>query len=359
MRVHNFSAGPCTLPLEVLEEAQAEFVDYHGAGMSLIEMSHRSKAYDGVHHEAMRLARSVFGAPDDFEVLFVGGGATLQFAMVPLNLLGAGRRGAYVDTGVWASRAIEDGAFCGDVYTAWDGSNDGYVRTPEDSELTIQENTRYLHITTNETIGGIRFPSFPDVGLPLVADMSSEYMSRPIPWDRFDIVYGGAQKNLGPAGVDITFVRTSILEETNRDLAAYLRFDVHAAKDSMFNTPPVFAIYMVGKVLDWVARQGGVEAMQANAAAKSGALYRAIDGPDGFYRSPVEPRSRSHMNVVFRLPSEELEARFVAGAAGRGLVNLKGHRSVGGIRASIYNAMPEEGVSELVDFMEEFRTANG
>ena len=359
MRVHNFSAGPCTLPLEVLEEARQEFVDYHGAGMSLIEMSHRSSAYDQVHHEAMDLARSVFGAPDDFDVLFIGGGATLQFAMIPLNLLGAGRRGAYADTGEWASRALEDGAFCGDVYAAWEGEEHGYLRTPTDAELRIEDNTRYLHITTNETIGGIRYPDFPDVGVPLVGDMSSEYMSRPIPWDRFDVVYGGAQKNLGPAGVDITFVRRSILAETNRDLAAYLRFDVHASKDSMFNTPPVFAIYMVGKVLRWVAGQGGVEVMQANASAKSGRIYRAIDAPGGFYRCPVEVRSRSHMNVVFRLPSEDLEARFILEAASRGLVNLKGHRSVGGVRASIYNAMPEEGVVELVDFMEEFRAAHG
>ncbi len=358
MRVHNFSAGPCTLPVEVLEEAQAEFVDYRGAGMSLIEMSHRSKAYDEVHHQAMRKAAEVFGAPDDFEVLLLGGGATLQFAMIPMNLLKQGQRGAYVDTGAWATRAVEDGGYHGDVYRAWDGRDEGYRRAPRPEEVALQPNTRYLHVTTNETIGGIRLPEFPDLGVPLVADLSSEYMSRPIPWDRFDLVYGGAQKNLGPAGVALTFVRRSVLETANRELAAYLRYDLHAAKDSMFNTPPVFAIYMMGKVLGWVESEGGLQEMQRRAEAKAGRLYAAIDGSGGFYRSPVEQDSRSLMNVVFRLPTEDLERDFVAAAADRDLVNLKGHRSVGGVRASLYNALPSESVEALIGFMEDFQAAN-
>lgn len=357
MRTFNFSAGPCTLPLEALEEAQAEFVDYAGTGMSLIEMSHRGKEYDAVHMEALDLAMSVFGAPDDFVPLFIGGGATLQFAMVAMNLLDDGTKGAYVDSGAWASKALEDAGYHGDVYSAWDGSEEGFTRMPSDQELRLSDNTRYLHITSNETIGGIRFVDFPDTDVRLVGDMSSDYMSRPIPWDRFDVVYGGAQKNLGPAGVDLTFVRRSVLEETRRDRAAYLRYDIHAAKDSMYNTPPVFSIYMVGKVLKWMEGLGGVAAMEERAARRSSLVYDAIDNSDGFYLSPVSVTHRSHMNIVFRLPSEEKEAAFISQAAERSMTSLKGHRSVGGIRASIYNAMPDEGVAALVDFMSEFRAA--
>lgn len=358
-RAFNFSAGPCTLPLEVLEEAQAEFVEFGGLGMSLIEMSHRSKAYQGVQDAATNLAREVFEAPDEFEVLFLGGGATLQFAMVAMNLLGSGRKGAYVNSGAWATKALEDAAHHGEVYAAWDGVSEHYARMPSDDELTLLPDTRYLHITSNETIGGIRYTEFPDVDLRLVGDMSSDYMSRPVPWDRFDLIYGGAQKNLGPAGVDITFIRRSILSETNRDLAAYLRYDIHAAKGSMYNTPPVFTIYMVGKVLAWMKANGGLGAFEAAAGHKAGLIYQAIDTSNGFYRSPVDPASRSHMNVVFRLPSEEHETRFVAGAADQNMLNLKGHRDVGGIRASIYNAMPTNGVEALVEFMEDFQAANG
>lgn len=358
-RAINFSAGPCTLPLSVLTEAQAEFVDFGGLGMSLVEMSHRSKAYQGVQDDATRLAREVFEAPDDFDVLFLGGGATLQFAMVAMNLLGDGRKGAYVNSGAWGGKALDDATHHGDVYAAWDGAESGYSRMPADAELVLQPDTRYLHITSNETIGGIRYAEFPDVGVQLVGDMSSDYMSRPVPWERFDIIYGGAQKNLGPAGVDITFIRRSILAQTNRDLAAYLRYDIHAAKGSMYNTPPVFSIYMVGKVLAWMRDNGGLAGMEEAAAAKAGMIYEALDASDGFYRSPVEVASRSHMNVVFRLPSEELEQRFVAEAADQNMLNLKGHRDVGGIRASIYNAMPRHGVEALVEFMGDFQTAHG
>ncbi len=356
-RVYNFSAGPCTLPLEVLEEARAEFVDYGGAGMSLIEMSHRSSEYDAVHEGAMSLAKSVFGAPDDFEVHFLGGGATLQFAMVPMNLLGAGEQAAYVDSGAWGAKAISDGSHHGDVYTAWSGRAEAYSRMPHPDELALVDNTRYLHVTSNETIHGIRLAEFPDVGVPLVGDMSSDYMSRAIPWNLFDVVYGGAQKNLGPAGVDITFVRRSVLERTNRNLAAYLRYDIHAETRSLHNTPPVFALYMVGKVLRWMEDQGGLAAMEAAAAQKSGLVYEAIEASEGFYRSPVEPASRSHMNVVFTMADGEIEKAFLAGASHRDLVNLKGHRSLGGVRASLYNAMPLAGVEALVAYMEDFQAS--
>ena len=358
-RAHNFCAGPCTLPLEVLEEAQQEFVNYHGTGMSLIEMSHRATEYDDIHQEAMRLAMEVFEVPDGFGVLFIQGGATLQFAMVPMNLLAGGGRAGYVDSGSWAQGAIQDGKCYGDIYTAWDGAGDDYMRMPAGDEITVEDGTRYLHITSNETIGGIRFFEWPQVDVPLVADMSSDYMSRRIPWEKFDLVYGGVQKNLGPAGMAIVFVRKSILESVKPDIARYLRYDVHLDKDSLFNTPPVFTIYMVGKVLKWMKAQGGIDAMEKQAAQKSAILYDAMDNSGGYYNCPVDKASRSHMNVVFRLPSEDLEGTFLKEADARNLLNLKGHRSVGGCRASIYNALPEESVRVLADFMADFQDRSG
>jgi len=354
----NFSAGPSTLPYDVLLEAQAEFVDYHDGGVSLIEMSHRSPEYEAVQGSALELAKDLLGVPEDFDVLVLQGGATLQFAMVPMNLLHAGASGAYVDSGSWASKAVADASHHGETYAAWSGAEGGYTAMPSPDEVEVRPGTRYLHVTSNETIGGIQMTQWPDVEVPLVGDMSSDYMSRSIPWDRFDIVYGGAQKNMGPAGATLVFVRRSILEETNRDLASYLRYDIHAAKGSMYNTPPVFAVYMMSKVLEWVKAQGGLPAMEERAAIRSALVYGAIDASDGYYRSPVDAASRSEMNVVFRLPSEDLEAQFVSEASEAGMANLKGHRDVGGIRASLYNAMPIEGVELLAGFMSDFRRAN-
>jgi phosphoserine aminotransferase len=358
-RKHNFSAGPCTLPLPVLEEAQAEFVDYQGAGMSLIEMSHRGKHFDAVANEAMALAMEVAGAPEDFSVLFLQGGALLQFSMIPMNLLQPGTRAGYINSGTWAKGAVTDAREYGDVYLAWDGEDENFRRMPKSSELSIQDNTRYLHITSNETIGGIRMFEWPEVSVPIVADMSSDYLSRPIPWDLFDIVYGGVQKNLGPAGMAVVYIRKSILENTNRNIGRYLRYDIQESKGSMFNTPPVFTIYMLGKVLNWMKAEGGIAEMESRAASKAGLLYQTIDQSGGYYNCPVDEASRSHMNVVFRLPSEELEAKFLAGATDADLLNLKGHRSVGGCRASIYNALPLESVEALAGFMRSFQQANG
>ena len=358
-RKHNFSAGPCTLPLPVLEEAQAEFVDYQGAGMSLIEMSHRGRHFDAVAQEAVSLAMEISGAPDDFSVLFLQGGALLQFSMVPMNLLKPGLRAGYLNTGTWARGAITDAREYGEIYIAWDGEDEQFTRMPASSEIAIGENTRYLHITSNETIGGIRIHEWPEVDVPMVADMSSDYLSRPVPWEKLDLVYGGVQKNLGPAGMAVVFVRKSILEETNRHIGRYLRYDIQESSQSMFNTPPVFTIYMLGKVLKWMKAEGGIPEMEARAARKAGLLYRTIDGSGGFYRCPVDVASRSHMNVVFRLPSEELEAKFLVEASDADLLNLKGHRSVGGCRASIYNALPQESVDALADFMNSFQAANG
>ncbi len=353
-RVHNFCAGPCTLPLPALEEAQAEFLDFRGSGMSLIELSHRSAEYDAVHSEALKLLREVYDVPADRSVLLLQGGATLQFGMVPANLLRQGERAAYVRSGTWGIAAERDAAHHGDVYAAWDGAGVSYRRMPADDELELSPDTRYLHVTSNETIEGIRYAEFPKVELPLVADMSSDYLSRPIPWERFDLVYGGVQKNLGPAGLAVVVVRNEVLEAVNRDLMSYLRYDLHAEKQSLMNTPPMFAIYLMGKVLAWMRELGGVEAMEERARRRSGRVHDAIDESGGFYRSPVDPAHRSLMNVVFRLPSEELENRFVEQADREGLVNLRGHRSVGGIRASIYNAMSDEGVDALVGFMGAF-----
>lgn len=358
-RAHNFCAGPCTLPVEVLEEAQREFVNYHDTGISLIEMSHRSAQYDEVHREAMHLATEVFGVPDEFGVLFIQGGAILQFGMVPMNLLAGGGKAGYVNSGSWAQGAIEDARHYGEIYTAWDGADGNYTRMPGADEVSVQEGSRYLHITSNETIGGIRFFEWPRVDVPLVADMSSDYMSRRIPWGKFDLVYGGVQKNLGPAGMAMVFVRRSVLEGIDPDVARYLRYDVHLAKDSLFNTPPVFTIYMVGKVLKWMKAEGGIDAMEKRAAKKSAIVYGAIDDSGGFYDCPVDKASRSHMNVVFRLPSEELEKTFLKEAGARDLVNLKGHRSVGGCRASLYNALPEQSVRVLAEFMADFRRRHG
>ena len=359
IRAINFSSGPSTLPLPVLEEVQAEIVDYGGTGMSMIEMSHRSAAYESVHKGAITLLRNLFAVPEDFEVLFIQGGATMQFGMVPVNLLTGSSAGAYVDTGAWATKAFEDAAHHGDVYEAWSGRDIGYTRIPEAAELSVRRDTRYVHVTSNETIGGIQYKEWPDVPVPLVADMSSDLLSRRVPWERFDLVYGGVQKNLAPAGLALVFIRRSTLEHTQRNLASYFRYDVHAAKDSMYNTPPVFPIYVMEKVLRWMRDRGGLPAMEAAADARADMLYRTIDESDGFYINPVDVASRSNMNIVFRLSSRGLEPQFVAAASERGMVGLKGHRTVGGCRASIYNAMPMTGVEALREFMVDFQESGG
>jgi phosphoserine aminotransferase len=326
--------------------------------MSVLELSHRSPEYDDVHEETLSLFRRVFGVPEAYEILFLQGGATLQFSMVPMNLLREGERAAYVRSGSWGKGAAHDAEAYGDVYTAWDGAPHGYTRMPHPGELDLLPRTRYLHVTSNETIEGIRMASFPQVEVPLVADMSSDYVSRRVPWERFDLVYGGAQKNLGPAGLAVVVVRRDAVAEPARPLGSYLRYDVHAGARSLLNTPPMFAIYLMGKVLAWIADLGGIDAMEERALRRSGLVYDTIDASDGFYRSPVEQGDRSLMNVVFRTPSEDLDAAFLKGAEGEGLVNLKGHRSIGGVRASIYNAMTDEGVDALVAQMRGFAEAN-
>jgi phosphoserine aminotransferase len=343
----------------VLEEVRDEFLDFDGTGMSIIEASHRAAAYDAVHMEALADFRSLAAIPDDFTVLFIGGGASLQFAQVPMNLLAEGQTAGYLNTGAWGRKALGDAVKVAPVYEAWSGADGSFMRMPTTDEIEVRSDARYLHVTTNETIGGIRLPELPAADIPLVSDMSSDFLSRGIDWDVHDLVYGGAQKNLGPAGLAIVVVRRDRLSTHGRNLASYLDYATHDANDSMANTPPMFAIYVMGKVLRWMKAEGGLGEFERRAAERASLVYGAIDGSDGWYTSPVDEASRSHMNIVFRLPDEDLEKRFVAEAGDAGMVNLKGHRSVGGIRASVYNAMPVASVEVLVDFMGSFRAANG
>jgi phosphoserine aminotransferase len=359
-RIHNFSAGPCTLPLPALESAAAELVDYQDTGMSLIEMSHRSKPYDAVHQNAIALVKELLGLPDNYQVLFLGGGATMQFGMIAMNLLHGGKSCDFTLTGAWAKKAYADAKKIGTVNVIYDGKETNYLELPDPATLNVNADAAYLHMTSNETIGGIEWHAFPDTGdVPIVCDMSSDIMSRGIPVEKFGLIYAGAQKNLGPAGMALVIIRDDVLAKCPDDLVAYLSYKLHADKGSLYNTPPVFCIYMLEKVLSWVKEQGGLDAMDKMAAERSDIIYKAIDESDGYYASPVAASCRSRMNIVWRLKSEELEKKFIAESAAQGLSGLKGHRSVGGCRASIYNAMPVAGAQALADFMADFAKKNG
>lgn len=355
-RAFNFYAGPATLPPAVLEQAQRELVDYRGAGMSIMETSHRSAIYDEVHQACIDGIINLLGVPESHTVLLLGGGATLQFAMVPMNL--ANRPDASCDiiaSGSWAKKAVDDAKKVCGVNIVWDGKSDGYTTLPESASVASSSGSSYFHLTSNETIQGLQWQDFPRTEAPLVADMSSDIMSRSVPIDRFGLIYAGAQKNLGPAGVTVVIIRKDLLDRTPESVPAYLSYRTHADKNSLYNTPPVYPIYMLRLVVDWITQLGGIAAIEEINRRKAAALYAAIDGSDGFYRCPVKQEYRSAMNVVFRLPDEEAEKRFIAGAEEAGMVGLKGHRSLGGVRASIYNAMPESGVAALVEYMERFR----
>ena len=358
-RVRNFCAGPCTLPTEVLTEVRDELLDFEDSGMSLVEMSHRSPEYDAVHEDALHRFGRALEVPDDFEVLFVQGGGVLQFAMVPMNLLPEGSTAGYVRSGAWGKAAHADAARVSSVHLAWDGQDSGFTRMPEPDEIEVRPGTRYLHVTSNETIEGIQLRELPDLHVPLVVDMSSDLLTRSVEWDRVDLVYGGAQKNLGPAGLAVVMVRRTALDQCVADLPSYLSFSSHAAARSLLNTPPMFSIYVMGKMLRWIEDRGGVAGMAERAARRSGRVYEVIDASGGFYTGPAELGARSQTNVVFTLADPELDTRFLTDARSAGLVNLKGHRSVGGMRASIYNAMPDEGVEELAGFMQDFAASAG
>jgi phosphoserine aminotransferase len=360
-RIYNFAAGPCTLPLSALEKAQSEFVDFENNGMSLIEMSHRSKGYDAVHQSALSNLRQILAVPETHDIILFQGGATLQFAMIPMNLAMEGKVAAYALTGSWAKKAVGDAEkTVSDVKVIWSGENENFTRVPTADELKVDGNTAYLHITSNETIGGIEYQAYPDTGdVPLVSDMSSHIMSRPVPWDKISLGYGGAQKNLGPAGVTFAIMSKALIEKCNANLPAYLSYKVHSSKGSLYNTPPVFGIYMLKLTTDWVKEVGGLAEMEKRAIKRSSIIYEAIDNSGGWYRCPMDKASRSRMNVCFRLPDEELEKKFIAEALEKGMSGLKGHRSVGGCRASMYNAMPIEGAETLATFMADFKKNNG
>ena len=355
-RVVNFSAGPAALPEPVLDRAREGLPVFGQTGMSVMEMSHRSAAYTEIHEGALALVRSLLGVPDGFEVLFLQGGATLQFSMVPMNLLAPDRSADYVLTGSWSKKAFVEAKKHGRARVAGSTEDaDGvFRRIPSPAELGLDPAASYLHLTTNNTIFGTQWPELPDADAPLVADMSSDILSRPIPWEKFGLAYAGAQKNLGPAGVTLVVVRRDLLARIPDDLPTMLDYRPHVEQGSRYNTPPTWSIYVTGLALEWVREQGGVEAMQRRSRERARLLYDLLDAGD-FYRGTAEPESRSLMNVTFRLPSEQLEQRFLAAAAERELIGLKGHRSIGGIRASLYNAMPMAGVERLAELMEEFQ----
>lgn len=359
-RTWNFYAGPATLPLSALERARDEMIDWERTGMSVMEISHRSKEYDAVHHEAMALIAELLGLDDDHQVLFLQGGASLQFAMVPMNFVPPGGSADYVITGSWSQKALKEANLVARGRVAGSAEPGGFTSIPTAADLDIDPQAAYVHITSNNTIKGTQYFDFPDTGrVPLVADMSSDFLWRPFDANRFHLIYAGAQKNLGPSGVTVVIVRKSWLGKANQGIPTMLRYSTHSEKESLYNTPPTFAIYMVRNVLLWLKEMGGLAEVERRNRAKAARLYEAMAAHPDFYRCPVAPGSRSVMNVVWRLPSEELEAKFVAEAKAARMVGLKGHRSVGGCRASIYNAMPAEGVEALAEFMDAFARANG
>jgi phosphoserine aminotransferase len=360
MTVFNFNAGPAMLPPPVLEKAQAELRDYQGRGMSIMEMSHRSREYEEINSRAEQRFKRLLGLGGGYRVVFLQGGASTQFAMVPLNFLPPGATADFLMTGAWAEKAYEEAAALGQARVAASTRDGGYRRVPSRQEINPSANPAYVHLTSNETIQGIAWKGLPDVGdRPLVADMSSDILSGPFDASRFSLIYAGAQKNLGPAGVTAVLIRESFLEKANKAVPTMLRYATHVKNNSLYNTPPTFGVYLLGLVLEWIEEAGGLAGMEERNAGKAALVYGAIDGSGGFYRGHAEPDSRSRMNVTFRLPSEELEKKFVAQSQAAGMVGLAGHRSVGGIRSSLYNAVGPEACRALAAFMGDFARRNG
>ncbi|EHB67999.1 3-phosphoserine/phosphohydroxythreonine transaminase [Paenibacillus lactis] len=357
-RAFNFNAGPAALPLEVLERAQAEFVDYRNTGMSIMEMSHRGAVYEAVHNEAQERLLSLLGNPSGYKVLFIQGGASTQFAMIPMNFLGQGQTANYVMTGSWADKALKEAKLIGETHVAASSEESKYMSLPKLADIQLSDNAAYLHLTSNETIEGTQFKDFPDTGaVPLICDMSSDILSRPFDLSRFGMVYAGAQKNLGPSGVAVVIVREDLITDSPKHLPTMLRYNTYLKNNSLYNTPPSFGIYMINEVLKWIEEKGGLAGVQDMNRKKAALIYDAIDNSGGFYRGCVNPDSRSDMNITFRLETEELEKEFVKASEKEGFVGLKGHRSVGGLRASVYNAVPYESCKALVDFMEHFKNS--
>lgn len=356
-RIHNFSAGPAQLPLPVLEKAKSELTDYQNMGYSVMEMSHRSAAYTEIDRQAKSRIRSLLGLNDDFHILFLQGGASSQFMMAPHNFLSKNETADYIDTGRWSAKAIKEARLFGNVHVPYSSAESGYKRVPSQDELSFSKNPKYVHFTSNNTVAGTQFSKEPETGgVPLICDASSDFLSHPIDVSKYGLIYAGAQKNVGPAGVTIVIIKKDFLATADKqDIPTILNYKTHTEK--IFNTPPTFNVYMVNLVLEWIEQQGGIEYFADINKRKAQLLYDEIDRDD-FYRGAVQKDSRSLMNVTYRLPTEELEQKFLREAAENNLVALKGHRSVGGIRASIYNACPVESVKILVNFMQDFRDKN-
>lgn len=359
--VYNFSAGPAAIPPCVRQAAADHLAHPSGDGISIIEASHRGKAYEAVHEEALDLCRQLYTVPDDMDILLLQGGASLQFAMIPQNLVRPGRSADYVLSGSWAKKALAEAQILGIRHrTAGSTEDSGFNRVPIQADLDLDGEAEYVHLTTNNTIYGTQTTVFPDTGaVALALDMSSDLLSRPVPWDRIGIAYGGAQKNAGIAGLTVVFLRRELLDRESASTPTPLRYSTHSKSNSLYNTPPVFAIFCFMHVLRWLKAEGGLEAIARRNQRKADMVYEALERSRGFYRGYAEASSRSVMNVTFNLVDSELETRFCHEAEEQGLIGLKGHRSVGGVRASMYNAMPEEGCQALVDFMERFAGRNG
>ncbi|MGE7841061.1 3-phosphoserine/phosphohydroxythreonine transaminase [Lysinibacillus sp. NPDC093712] len=355
-RAYNFNAGPSALPLEVLENAQQQLVNFRNSGMSIMEMSHRSAIFDEVHNEAIALLKKLYAIPENYEVLFLQGGASLQFTMVPMNFLQADKKASYVLSGSWAEKAFKEAKLFGTPVEAASTKENKYRNIPALSDIQFNEDDAYVHITSNNTIYGTQWKEFPETGnVPLVADMSSDILSKPVDISKFGIIYAGAQKNLGPSGVTVVIIRKDLLEKANKDIPTMLKYTTHTDGNSLYNTPPTFGIYMLGEVLKWVDAKGGVEAIAKLNEAKAQVIYDAIDNSNGFFTGHATPESRSLMNITFRVADEELEKQFLAEAKAAGFIGLNGHRSVGGCRASTYNAVPLETCEALRDFMVAFQ----
>lgn len=359
-RIYNFSAGPAIIPASVLEKAKGEMLSLKGSGMSVMEVSHRSKHFEPILAAAEQGIRDLLGIPDNYRVLFLQGGASLQFSMVPLNFLGGGQSADYVVTGAWGKKAVKEAKRCGTVNTIFSTADSGFKSTPTQDELNFTPGAEYVHYTSNETIEGVEFKYDLDGGgMPVVCDASSNILSKPIDVEKHALIYAGAQKNIGPSGVTLVIIRDDLVERVPENQHSMLDYRAIAENNSMLNTPNTWGIYIISLVCEWLREMGGVAGMKEHNEAKAKLLYEAIDSSDGYYRGHAEPEARSLMNVTFRLPSEDLEKTFCSEATALGLDGLKGHRSVGGIRASIYNAFPKEGCQRLVDFMKDFSERHG
>ncbi|MBN9502714.1 MAG: phosphoserine transaminase [Armatimonadetes bacterium 55-13] len=358
-RIFNFSAGPCTLPVEVLEEAKEDLLNYKGTGMSVMEMSHRSKAYEGIIAAAEADLRTLMGVPDNYKVLFLQGGASTQFATIPMSYLPAGKTADFVLTGTWGKKALESAKIYGQTNVVFDAKADNYNQVPNLESLSYSSDAAFMHFTSNETIQGVEFKSDPSLSVPVICDMSSDILSRPVDVSKYALIYAGAQKNMGPAGVAVVIIRDDLLASGPDGLAPMFDYKVQAENGSMYNTPPCWSIYMCGLVYKHVLKHGGLAGAQARNQAKADVLYSAIDGSNGFFKGHAHTDCRSIMNVTFTLPDEDLTKTFIKETEVAGLDGLKGHRSVGGCRASIYNAFPQEGCEALAAAMKEFAAKHG